>query len=145
MVDDENDELQAEAGDVPLARRRTTGEGGASKSRRTKSARLPLERVPKGQGTHDLTLTLDTTAQTIKDLASNIEEKGTLLEWNEPSLDAFDIFATQLDDGDLTHVTTSLRELLVARVSDGDMVQDLGMVVQRALAAHGQRMLELAA
>lgn len=123
-----------------ISRRKSTLDGSVSKSRRSKSARLPLERVPKGQGTHGLVLNL---RQDMFDSAGRIDEKRSLLGMNEPSIDAYDVFGERFDDEALNEVTTRLHELLVMHVPDSEMTQDLGTVVRGAFETYRQQMTEM--
>lgn len=126
---------------TPLRRRIT--EGSTSKPRRTKSSRLPLERVPKGQGTHSLILQLSKSMAEVSSIAGKIDEHGSLLAWNHPSSNSYDVLRPAFSDQTAEAITAKLQELLVRHVPEGEMVQDLDIVVQRALTAHAQATLEV--
>lgn len=120
------------------SRRRRTAEG-SGKVHRTKSSKLPLERVPKGQGMHDVRVTLPISSPQVSRWAGKIDEDSTLLNWNEPAVDAYNAFAVAPGDDEMNRLATKIHELLINRVSDGEMVQDLGELVRTAFAAHGTR------
>ncbi|KAK3719033.1 hypothetical protein LTR37_004597 [Vermiconidia calcicola] len=122
------------------SRRRRTTDG--SKVPRTKSSRLPLERTPAGQGVHGIVLKLSTSIHELAGSAGKIDEGLSLLNWNEPSLDAYDTFAITPDPRKIQEMAGKLQELLINRVSDGEMVQDLGRLVRNAFAAHEERVVE---
>ncbi|KAK3113286.1 hypothetical protein LTR53_009570 [Teratosphaeriaceae sp. CCFEE 6253] len=133
-ADDGEEEVEVTGG-RPASRPRT-GEKQGRRVTRTKSSRLPLERIPKGQGTHNLELTLTTSEAEVSRWAGKIDEDASLLGWNQPSLDAYCAFAPAPDTAGMETMATKLHELLIDRVSDGEMVQDLGELVRRAFAEH---------
>lgn len=114
-------------------RRRTTD---GTKSRRTKSSQLPLERVPPGQDTHRVVLRSTTTTPDVINLVDGIDHGRSLLGWNQTTGDTGCTFAAIRDASEIKDLTAKLYELLVNRISDGEMVQDLGMLVQKAFSAH---------
>ncbi|KAK5134645.1 hypothetical protein LTR08_006301 [Meristemomyces frigidus] len=118
-------------------RRRTTEAGATGKVHRTKSSRLPLETVPKGQMMNTVALGLATSVEEISRSAGRVDEESSLLGWNEPALDARGVFANEFDDGDLRDLSARLRELLGASVEDGEVVEDLDEVLRGAFAVHG--------
>jgi DNA mismatch repair protein MutL len=112
-----------------------------AKLQRTKSSRLPLERTPVGKGTHNLETKLCTTPADIAKLGSGIDLDYSLLRWNEPAIEAYDVFAeVQSQEDDLKVISDKLGELLINKVSDGEMVQDLGELVKTALSTHMEAM-----
>jgi DNA mismatch repair protein MutL len=110
----------------------------SAKLTRTKSSRLPLERIPAGKGTQNLVVKLNITSSNIAQTAQDIDTGYSLLGWNEPAIDAYDIFAEERSKDEVQAMAEKLRELLINRVSDGDMVQDLGQLVDAALSAHAE-------
>lgn len=106
---------------------------------RTKSSRLPLERIPAGKATHNLAVKMNITSSDIAQTAQNMDASYSLLGWNEPALNACDIFAKERSKDEVQAMTNKLHELLINRVSDGEMVQDLGQLVDAALAGHAER------
>jgi DNA mismatch repair protein MutL len=118
----------------------TTRRKSSSKLQRTKSSRLPLERTPAGKGTHNLTTKVCTTTADIAKLESAIDLDDSLLRWNEPAIEAYDVFAEARSQEDLRAISDKLGELLINRVSDGEMVQDLGELVKTALSTHIESM-----
>lgn len=122
----------------PLTAERIPG-----KTRRRKSSRLPLERVPKGQGTHNLVVNLSNTIEQISSISGNIDKTTVLLQWNEPAIDPCDGFSTMFEDAAIEAITAKLHELLTAHIPGGEMVQDLGVVVRDAFAAHTETALEM--
>lgn len=137
--DAEDDEEYRETPDKrAVSRRRRTTDGDQSKPRRSKSSRLPLERVPEGQGTHQLVVNMATSADEISRSAGKIDEERTLLGWTEPALDAYDSFAIPYRPNFVQSLAAKLRDVLVRHVPDSEMVQDLALLVQTALTTHEQ-------
>ncbi|KAK1068320.1 hypothetical protein LTR33_011167 [Friedmanniomyces endolithicus] len=128
---DDDDGEQAPVGSPPpsrshpASRRRCTIDDGTGKVLRRKSLRLPLERIPKGQGLHDVEATLMTST----------DEEATFLEWSQPAVDAYDAFAITPNTMEVEVMAERLRELLINHVSDGEMVQDLTKLVQESISA----------
>lgn len=108
----------------------------SAKVHRTKSSRLPLERIPAGKGTHAIVTNLSITSSDIARQSHEVELKDSFLGWNEPAVEACDAFAEEHRRGDVQVMSDKLHELLINRVSDGEMVQDLGLLVRNALDAH---------
>lgn len=123
---------QSGARDQPTPRRRKTADG--SKLSRRKSSRLPLERTPAGQGTHALVLKIETSETAVRKCATKGIASTSLLQWHEPSTDAYDTFATIAEPDVIGRIAGTLEEMLVKRVSDGEMVRDMSQLVQDALA-----------
>ncbi|KAI6902947.1 hypothetical protein KC318_g7207 [Hortaea werneckii] len=133
-------EAPSDAEFVPVRRASSSRHGHTrSKSRevkRTKSSRLPLERVPRGQGMHNVTVKLSTSTREVSCWAGRVDEDRSLLWYNQPAVDAYDIFTHAPPDASGTStLAAQLQELLINRVSDGEMVQDLGELVRGAFAA----------
>lgn len=118
------------------ARRRSS-----TKLQRTKSSRLPLERIPAGKGTHNLVAKLNMTLSDIALEERHLDSSYSLLGWNEPALDAYEVFAEERNEEDVKAISDKLHELLINRVSDGEMVQDLGKMVEAALSTHAENMV----
>lgn len=116
----------------------TTRRKSSAKLQRTKSSRLPLERTPAGKGTHDLATKVCTTAADIAKLESAIDSDYSLLRWNEPAIEAYDAFAEVQEDS--RAISGKLSELLINKVSDGEMVQDLSELVKNVLSTHIEKM-----
>lgn len=110
----------------------------SAKLQRTKSSRLPLERIPAGKGTHNLVVKLNVTSADIELKAQDLEPSYSLIGWNEPAIDAYDVFAEERSKDEVQAMADKLHELLINRVSDGEMVQDLGKMVDAALSAHAE-------
>ncbi|TKA83759.1 hypothetical protein B0A55_00061 [Friedmanniomyces simplex] len=146
---DDEDEDQAPIGSPPpsrsrqASRRRRATDNSTGKVQRTKSSRLPLERIPKGQGIHDLEAKLTTSVSEISRLAGKIDEEATLLGWNQPAVDAYDALAVTPDAAEVGLVAGRLQELLINHVSDGEMVQNLGELIQSAFMARDAQPAEL--
>jgi DNA mismatch repair protein MutL len=105
---------------------------------RTKSSRLPLERIPAGKGTQNLVVKLNITSSDITRTAQDMDAGYSLLGWNEPAIDAYDVFAEERSKDEVQAMADRLRELLINRFSDGETVQDLGQLVGAALSAHAE-------
>ena len=106
---------------------------------RTKSSRLPLERIPAGEATHNLLVKLNITSPDIARTAQDMDAGYSLIGWNEPAIDAYDVLAEERSKDEVQAMADKLRELLINRISDGEMVQDLGQLVDAALSAHAER------
>ncbi|KAI7358666.1 hypothetical protein KC354_g9600 [Hortaea werneckii] len=125
---------------VPV-RRASSSRPGHTRSKslevkRTKSSRLPLERVPRGQGMHNVTVNLSVSTRDVSCWAGRVDEDCSLLWYNQPAVDAYDIFTHAPPDAlGMSTLAAQLHELLINRVSDGEMVQDLGELVRGAFAA----------
>ncbi|KAK5172246.1 uncharacterized protein LTR77_003884 [Saxophila tyrrhenica] len=130
--DDENDPNVERR---KTAQRRRTTDG--NKVGRGKSSRLPLERTPAGQGTHNIVSTFSTTARAIANGFKKIDQDHTLLNWEVSADDTNDAFASVKDSQSMSKISDRLHELLINRLSDGEMVQDLGELVRDALMKHG--------
>ncbi|KAK5695139.1 hypothetical protein LTR97_008645 [Elasticomyces elasticus] len=126
----------------PGSRRRRTNDNTTSKPHRTKSSRLPLERIPKGQGTHNVEAKLVVSIEEVARLAGGLDEEATLLGWNQPAVDAYDALASTPDAIEMDVIAAKLHELLINRVSDHEMVQDLGELVQSAFNARDAQSAE---
>jgi hypothetical protein len=72
--------------------------------------------------------------------AQCLDTNYSLLGWNEPAIDVYDTFAEERSREEVQAISDKLHELLINRVSDGEMVQDLGKLVQDALSAHVENM-----
>jgi DNA mismatch repair protein MutL len=110
----------------------------SAKLPRTKSSRLPLERIPAGKGTQNLVVKMNITSSDITRKAQDMDAGYSLLGWNEPAIDAYDVFAEERSKDEVQAMADRLRELLINRVSDGETVQDLGQLVDAALSAHAE-------
>lgn len=133
-------ETPSDAEFVPLRRASSSRSGHTrAKSRevkRTKSSRLPLERVPRGQGMHNVIVHLSTSTREVSCWAGRVDEDRSLLWYNQPTVDAYDVFTHAPPDASgMSTLAAQLHELLINRVSDGEMAQDLGELVRGAFAA----------
>jgi DNA mismatch repair protein MutL len=112
------------------SRRRSTT--GGSKVRRTKSAQLPLERTPVGQAVQSIVLSISVSEQDIARLAGKIDEECSIAGSKEPVTDMYAALTVKPSSNMISQWTANLHQLLVHRVSDGEMVQDLGVLVSSA-------------
>ena len=117
----------------------TTRRRSSTKLPRTKSSRLPLERTPAGKATHNLLVRVNIISSDIARTGQYMHAGYSLLDWNEPAVDAYDVFADEKGKDEIQAMADKLQELLVNRVSEGEMVQDLGQLVDAALTAHANR------
>ena len=117
----------------------------SSKIHRSKSSNLPLERVPAGQGLHNLVYNLWTTLPDVSRSAGKIDEDYSLLSWDESSPGVYDAFGAMpySSPEQMKEITGKLYQLLITRVSDGEMVEDLGVIVADAFAAHEKAVKEV--
>lgn len=111
----------------------------SAKLPRTKSSRIPLERIPAGKGTQNLVMKLNITSSDIALKGQDMDANYSLLGWNEPAIDAYDVFAEERSKDEVQIMADKLHELLINRVSDGEMAQDLGQLVDAAVSAHADR------
>ena len=111
----------------------------STKLPRTKSSRPPLERTPAGKATHNVLVKLHITSSDTAQAGRHMDVSHSLLGWNEPAIDACDAFAEEKSKDEVRAIADKLRELLINKVSDGEMVQDLGRLVDAALTAHAER------
>lgn len=104
---------------------------------RTKSSRLALERIPPGQGTHDLVFAISTSIEQLHRLGGTIDQDMSLLGYNEPAIYADGDFASA-EPPDLQALTANLHKLLVTAGSQDDTADsaDLFQEVQAAYAQH---------
>ncbi|GAB1736535.1 hypothetical protein NU219Hw_g7682t1 [Hortaea werneckii] len=133
-------EAPSDAEFVPVRRASSSrSEHTRAKSRevkRTKSSRLPLERVPRGQGMHNVNVKLATSTREVSSWAGRVDEDRSLLWYNQPAVDAYDILTHAPPDASgIITLAAQLQGLLINRVSDGEMVQDLEELVRSAFAA----------
>jgi DNA mismatch repair protein MutL len=110
----------------------------SAKLQRTKSSRLPLERIPTGKGTRNLVVRLEITPAEMVLKGQDLNSSYSLLGWNEPAIDAYDIFSEERSQDEVQVMAEKLHELLINKVSDGEMVQDLGKLMDAALSAHAE-------
>ncbi|KAK4983361.1 hypothetical protein LTR66_008856 [Elasticomyces elasticus] len=74
--------------------RRTTSDSAQERPHRTKSSRLPLERVPVAARVQNVVLALPTTTlPLIAKMSHLLPPEDNFVGWNEPALDAYDAFA----------------------------------------------------
>lgn len=105
---------------------------------RTKSSRLPLERVPPGHATHDLIVNVSTDADQLRGLAGKIDQDTSLLRYDEPAENFLSPFDT-MEDSDVQALTTTLHQLLVPAGSDTDVVDSLPLLEEVRAAIYTQR------
>lgn len=117
-----------------ISRRRSTA--GGSRTMRSKSAQLPLERTPNGHAVQNLSLPVSTSEEAIARLATKIDEDCSIAGFKQAAADMYDAFANKPGSEAISHLTARLHELLVSRVSAGEMVQDLGSLLSDAFDAH---------
>jgi DNA mismatch repair protein MutL len=142
QAEDGEEEYAPPHGRRAKSRRRRTTEGSTGKVHRTKSSRLTLERVPAGQGIHNVMLEISTSMVEVSHWAGKVDEDQSLLGWNEAAVDACSSFASPPGEEEVQVIAAKLQELLVSRVSDGEMVQELGVLVRDAFAAHARDEVE---
>ncbi|KAK5112473.1 hypothetical protein LTR62_004230 [Meristemomyces frigidus] len=140
--DDDEDDVQIqlttnEEVAQPVSKPRSSTTAGAnSKLQRTKSSRLPLERIPKGKNMHTLELRPSISLRQISCLARQLDGEVSLLRWNEPALEVRPVLESLSGPPAVEEIAERLRMLLIERVSDGEMVLDLGGLVHEALAVN---------
>ncbi|KAF2766901.1 hypothetical protein EJ03DRAFT_329669 [Teratosphaeria nubilosa] len=135
---DEDEDFDISDRRTATRRRRTTGDGTSRKVTRTKSSRLPLERIPKGAGMHNIEFKLSTSLHAVSSWAGKIGEGSSLLGWNEPAIDAYDTFGDAPDHQEIMRIGEKVKRLLTSKVSDGEMVQDVTSLMREAFAARAR-------
>lgn len=120
-----------------VSRRRSS-----AKVHRSKSSKLPLERTPAGKGTHDLSTVVSISPENFETRERHMESSLSLLPYNEPAIEPYNIFADEQSDAELGVMAEKLRELLINRVCDREVVQDLSDLVKEAFHDYGERMLQ---
>lgn len=114
----------------------------SAKVHRSKSSQLPLERTPAGKGTHDLATTVRCSMDSFVAMEQRVDLGLSLLPFNEPAVEAYNAFANEQTDAEMACMADKLRELLINRVCDREMVQDLGDLVKEAFHAYVEKMLQ---
>lgn len=109
----DEEEYQPAAGKRMRSRRKSS-----SKLGRTKSSKLPLERIPPGKGTHDLAVTCSTSSQNISRMTEKPHIANALLGFNEPALPMAD--GMDSASSHLLSLAASLHGLLVSAGGDVD-------------------------
>lgn len=130
-ADDHGDYPPANAVRTVFCRRKSS----SGKVLRTKSSRLPLERIPAGQGIYHFISNIATSTREIACSAGKIDGAWSLSGYSEPAVGSHDAFASVLHNGDVLGITAKLHDLLVNKVCDGEMTQDLGGLVHAAFAS----------
>nr|POE49444.1 pms1 protein like 1 [Quercus suber] len=100
---------------------------------RTKSSRLPLESTPAGQGTHDLVCKVAISELDVARSAGKIDETLSLRGYTENERACSDTFDALEDDTGIEVVASRVHDLLVAKVSDDEMMLDLHSLLRGAL------------
>lgn len=90
----------------------------AKPGRRRSTARLPLERIPQGQGVQNLILTKSMSTQRISELAGSLDWDASLLYYNEPAIPLPSVFDS--DQLDLEQLSHSLHNFLTTVGSEGE-------------------------
>ncbi|KXT08621.1 hypothetical protein AC579_5969 [Pseudocercospora musae] len=127
-------DIAEETEDRPQKSRRSVSRRKSSnKLARTKSSRLPLERIPAGQGTHNMVFSMKTEPNRI--LADNIDHTS-FLSFNEPALPA----PRDLDavSSHILSLTAKLHNLLVTAGGNMD-VTGPGELLKELKVAFGSR------
>lgn len=108
---DESEQLQPDGGKRRISRRRSSNKIG-----RTKSSKLPLERVPAGQGMHDIVTAMSVSTKGIACSTRMIDEGITTLGYNEPAIPIRSVF--EASPPDIHSLANSVHDLLVKAGAD---------------------------
>lgn len=111
---DDNEDPDYDPGKGNGARRPSSARPG----RRRSTAKLPLERIPKGQEVQNLVLTEALLTQRISELVGRIDWDASLLYYNEPAIPLPSIFDS--DQLDLKQLSHNLHNLLITVGSEGE-------------------------
>ncbi|WPH02666.1 Hypothetical protein R9X50_00553200 [Acrodontium crateriforme] len=128
VMPQDDEDYHPEIVEAPSKTRRKS----SSKLTRTRSSRLPLERTPAGKVTHNV-IGLFPNAPTDAFENPMIGENNFVLGWKELSIYSYHAFDPSPEGPELKTITSRLHSLLVSKVSDGEMVQDLGEILRKAL------------
>lgn len=115
-------------------RRRTTG----GSLHRTKSSTLPLNFVPRGCETHNMSFTISTSISFIAHHARKLDSTADSLQWGYDSTDAFDVFSASVSKRTIMDWVVVVDELLHATFERVD-----GVEVRGALHEGVQRFLDV--
>ena len=136
-----DDEYQPRHGKRAASRRQSTS--GGTRIRRIKSSQLPLERTPVGHAVQNIVVPVSISGRKIAQVAGKVDEECSIARWDQPAINMYDAFAVAPASTTLQNLTKKLHELLVHRVSDGEMVQDLESLVRGAFDARNEIMSEI--
>ncbi|KAF3046561.1 hypothetical protein E8E12_010868 [Didymella heteroderae] len=115
-------------------RRRRTTDGGLQ---RTKSCTLPLNLIPDGFGTHNLTFPITTSVSSIAQHARNLDMSANTLEWGYDSTESFDTFRTRISERIIVQWVTKVDDLLA------EVFERRAVEIRGALHEGIQRFLDL--
>lgn len=120
----------------PQTKSRAHSRKNSRKAGHRKSSKLPLERVPRGQGTHELVLRLPSDINRLRTSIGKIDLDATFVRYNEPALPV----PRGIDEASshLRALTASLHQLLVKAGNDSD-VTGSDQLLQEVKAAFAQR------
>lgn len=127
----DDQDYQPEVTKRTLSRRKSS-----KKLDRTKSSKVPLERIPPGKGTHDLAFTYSISSNDISRMAGKRHIASSLLGFNEPALSA--ACGMDLASPHVLSLTASLHGLLVSAGGNGD-IAGLAPLLSEVKAAFAQR------
>lgn len=128
---DENEDCPAGPVSRKVSRRKSS-----SKLNRSKSSRLPLESIPTGKRVHDLVRTVRIPLEDVVYSARKLDAVESSVLWNKGAADRQSAFRGANDLQYVEEVSSKVYELLINRVSDREMVQDLGQLISEAFRAH---------
>lgn len=128
--EDSDDDRSYEPGQQSTKRRRTTD--GGTNPKRTKSSKLPLERVPEDQWMQQVLLPLSVSEAQIGLGLKSSGADAMLLPWNEPAFGDASVLK-RAGDREVERWSAKLRKLLNARFTEGEMVGDVESMVRVAL------------
>lgn len=103
---------------------------------RTKSSKLPLERIPKGFNIQDLILPLPMNIRTVLQHCHKLDMRRNSLEWGYPAEGAYDNFDEPVLEQKISEWVTKLDALLCERyqrIGGADMRREIQEGIQRAL------------
>lgn len=127
----DEDEYRPETSKRTLSRRKSSYKLG-----RTKSCKLPLERIPPWKGTHDLAFTYSVSANDLAHMTGKCNIADSLLGFNEPALPA--AYGMDLASSHVLSLTASLHGLLVSAGGDSDVTGPAALLLE-VKAAFTQR------
>ncbi|KAI5199362.1 hypothetical protein AUEXF2481DRAFT_29111 [Aureobasidium subglaciale EXF-2481] len=115
-------------------RRRRTGESDPKRLRRTKSATLPLEKVPVESQTQSWNTMLAVTVDGLDEQLRHIVSEGTFMAWNAPAFDPLAEQKRSFTEDDVQLWTSLLSQSLLRLEPEAELVRDLVDVVRNSMS-----------
>ncbi|KAI5272493.1 hypothetical protein E4T47_04252 [Aureobasidium subglaciale] len=118
-------------------RRCRTTEQDSERLRRTKSATLPLEKVPVDSQTQSWSTMLAVTVDSLGEQLQHIVSEGTFVAWNAPAFDPLADQKRSFTEDDAQLWTSLLSQSLLRLEPEAELVRDLGDIVRNSMSRWG--------